>query len=340
MTEVTLGSAAFARHLALLKSRLPGVAVAFTAAAAAAFVSDSYGGPVMLYALILGIGLSFLSASEQCAPGLKFSTKFILRAGIALLGLRIAVSDIVNLGVSTAGIVVACVIVTICAGVLLARALSQSASFGVLVGGATAICGASAALAISSVLPQREDLERNAVFTVVAVTSLSTLAMVAYPAIFVALGFGDREVGILLGATIHDVAQVVGAGYLVSVEAGDAATIVKLFRVALLLPTVVVISLVFRRGNTAGVPSGPPVPVFVMVFAALAGINSLGIVPTIVHELLGAVSRACLIGAVAAIGLSSSLKDLLRYGGKPMGLALGVTLILLGFATLVSLWAL
>ena len=173
---------------------------------------------------------------------------------------------------------------TIALGVLLARLFKVESSLGVLMGGATAICGASAAHAISSVLPKSAHLERNTTLTVVAVTTLSTLAMVAYPLITKWLGFDAVISGKFFGATIHDGAQVVGAGYSLSPEAGDAATITKLMRVAFLLPVLIVISLVerTRRANQAGlVYAGgagktPLLPWFTVAFVVLMLLNSTG----------------------------------------------------------------
>jgi uncharacterized membrane protein YadS len=120
-----------------------------------------------------------------------------------------------------------------------------------MTGGAVAICGASATLAIAAVIPHNDKTERNVLFTVVAVTTLSTVAMVLYPVLFGLLGIDDREIGFLIGATIHDVAQVVGAGYSVSDRAGDAATVVKLMRVAM-LPVVLMAIVLTLRATSAG----------------------------------------------------------------------------------------
>jgi hypothetical protein len=188
----------------------PGLALTAMVAAAADFVSSTYGGPVMLLALLMGMALNFTTEQERVAAGVTFASKKILRIGVALLGLRITFADVVALGAQTVELVTAGVVVTILFGVLTARLLGKDRSFGVLVGGATAICGASAALAISSMLPRKADSGNDVIFTVVAVTAFSTAAMVIYPALFSAFGFADREIGVLIGATIHDVAQVRG----------------------------------------------------------------------------------------------------------------------------------
>lgn len=329
---VTLPADRAARLLARGRVIAPGAAVALTIAAAASFVSLTYGGPIMLLALLLGMALNFLLDDATCRDGIAFASKTVLRVGVALLGLRIAAADVASLGLATIELVALGVVVTILSGVGMARLVGRGRRFGTLIGGATAICGASAALALSSVLPHRPDGDRETIFTVVAVTTLSTIAMVAYPVLFRALGFDDYEIGILIGATIHDVAQVVGAGYAVSDVSGDTATVVKLFRVALLLPTVLVVSFVFARARTGTEKRSLPVPVFAIAFAVLVAANSLGLVPELLREPLVAASRWCLVVAVAAIGLSTSLKEIAKVGYPPVFVAVGSTLTLLAFS--------
>src|SRR5208283_3707648 len=115
-------------------------------------------------------------------------------------------------------IVIVGVATTILFGLFLARRLGLSPMFGVLSGGSVAICGASAALAIASVLPQDKDRERDTILVVVTVTARSTLAMILYPILATSIGLDHRHAGVFIGGTIHDVAQVVGAGYMISPE--------------------------------------------------------------------------------------------------------------------------
>src|SRR5439155_1619007 len=123
-------------------------------------------------------------------------------------------------------------------GLPVARILGLSRAFGALSGGSVGICGASAALAIASVLPKTRESERDVILAVVVVTGLSTIAMILYPMLVTAIGLDHLRAGLFLGGTIHDVAQVVGAGYMISQKTGDVATYVKLLRVAMLLPVV------------------------------------------------------------------------------------------------------
>ena len=226
------------RGLATLRRVYSGVLAAGTIALASTWLSQHYGVPVMLFALLFGMAFHFLHEEGSCIRGIEFSSKAILRVGVALLGARITVAQILDLGVMPIATVVVAVMTTIGVGYLAARSLRLDHSFGVLSGGAVGICGASAALAIASVLPRNANSERDAILTVVAVTALSTLAMIVYPLIATATGLDHVRAGIFLGGTIHDVAQVVGAGYTISPQTGDTATYVKLLRVTMLLPVV------------------------------------------------------------------------------------------------------
>ena len=146
---------------------------------------------------------------------------------MALLGARITVDQIGGLGWYTGALIVGGVVATIVIGSALARLLGLSSRIGILTGGATAICGASAAIAIAAVLPRDEKSERELIFTIAGVTALSTIAMILYPLIVGWAGLDPHQAGIFLGGTIHDVAQVVGAGYSISPDVGDYAVLTQ-----------------------------------------------------------------------------------------------------------------
>jgi uncharacterized membrane protein YadS len=188
-------------------------------------LSEHYGGPQLLYALLIGLSLHFLSQQADNLLGINFCARTVLRFGVALLGIRITLDQVSHLGARVGLVLVLAVAVTIASGVLLARACRRPVSEGLLSGGAVGICGASAAMAISSVLPPTRENERFTLMAVVGVTVLSTLAMVAYPLFLYGLSVSPVQSGIFLGGTIHDVAQVVAAGMMMGQESGDAASI-------------------------------------------------------------------------------------------------------------------
>ena len=320
----------------MTRTAFPGLAVAATVAVAAMFLSEHYHASAMLFALLLGMSLNFLSQEGKCVEGIQLSATTVLRVGIALLGLRVSVAQVAELGFATAGLIALSVLATIAIGVLLARLCALNARFGVLTGGAVAICGASAALAIAAVLPRHADSDRDTSFAVIGVTALSTVAMIAYPLVVGALGLDQRDSGVFLGGTIHDVAQVVGAGYGMSKETGDTATIVKLLRVAMLLPVVFLVSLIVRR-SAIDRRGTPLLPMFGVAFFALVIVNSLGWVPRALGEVAGELSRWCLVAAIAAIGMKTSLKELSVVGLRPVMLMVLQTVALAGLVAVLIL---
>lgn len=327
-----------------LVPRWPGFCVCAIVAIAARFVSEHYGATVMLMALLLGMALNFLSLEGACKTGIDLTAKEVLRIGVALLGLRITLEQVTALGWQPVLVVVAAITFTIVLGIVLSRWMGYRIFFGLLTGGAVGICGASAALALSAAMPHHPLKEKATLFTVIGVSALSTLAMVLYPALTQGLGLSEQQAGFFIGATIHDVAQVVGAGYSISKDAGDMATLVKLVRVAMLLPVIVLVGWVTSRHLSAhgvGINSGhrpPLLPGFAVGFAVLVAINSANWIPPNILQTGQSLSQWCLIAAMVAIGMKTQLKNLLDVGWKPIALMLTETLGLAAFvyATLYS----
>ena len=322
---------------------LPGTLLACVVAMAATLVSTLHGGPQLLYALFFGVAFHYLSTDPKAKPGIEFCSRNVLRLGVGLLGARITASQIAGLGWSTAAIVIIAVVTTLLIGYFLGKRLGLNRAQGVLSGGSVAICGASAALAISSVLPRSKESERFTLMVVVTVTVLSTVAMVVYPLIARAFGLPPELAGLFLGGTIHDVAQVVGAGYMIDHPTGDYATIVKLFRVSMLAVVVVVVSAMFKtereqgerdiaaNGGHAAAKTQPLVPWFLWVFVTLVAINSLGFVPVEVGKGLSDFSRLCLVVAIAALGIKTSFQQLAQAGWRPFTLLLVETVWMAAF---------
>jgi uncharacterized integral membrane protein (TIGR00698 family) len=315
---------------AVLAEHLPGAMVCVVLALAATFLSEHYGGPQLLYALLIGLAFHFLITHPQIKTGVDFCGRTLLRLGVALLGARITFDQISHLGVATGVLIAVALASTIGFGMLLARWLGRPASQGLLTGGAVAICGASAALAISSVLPQTRDNERFTLLVVVGVTVLSTLAMVIYPFSVLALGLAPQAAGIFLGGTIHDVAQVVAAGMMLGPQAADTATLVKLFRVMLLMPVVLFIVIAYRNNQAAAIPNQkvPLIPSFLLAFIVLVLLATVGVIKPAMAKLAGDTSRALLVCAIAAAGVKTSFEDLTKLGWQPVVMLVGETLFI------------
>ena len=322
---------AFTRSLPLSRAQelFPGVIACCVIAAAATFLSEHYKAPMMLFALLLGIAMNFLATETSCAAGVAFTGRTVLRCGVALLGLRITYGDISALGWQPVAGVVVSVALTIVISIGVARLLGFRSTFGLLSGGATAICGASAALALAAAMPPHPQREKALSFTVIGVSTLSTLAMVVYPVIARWLGLDATQSGIFLGGTIHDVAQVVGAGYSMSKETGDTATVVKLMRVAMLLPVITLTVALMRSRTGAGEGHKPPLlPWFAVVFALLVVVNSMGWIPRPVATAGASLSGWFLVASIAAIGVKTQIRELVSVGVKPVALMVGETALM------------
>src|SRR5271167_2929824 len=313
-------------RLANIRSSLgiiaPGVAATVTVALAATYLSDHYHAPPVIFALLLGMALNALSGEARYAPGINVSARTLLRLSVALLGLRISFSQVGALGWSSAVMVIAAVPLTIFFGWAAAKALKLDGRFGVLSGGAVGICGASAAMAIAVAWPRKES-ERDTVVVIACITTYSTIAMVLYPTLLSHLNFDPVQTGRFLGGSIHDVAQVVAAGYASSPQAGDTATIVKLMRVAMLLPTVFMITVIYaRRGVEAdsGQRKVSLLPGFLVAFVALAALNACHIVPARVASILTEASKWLLVISVAALGMKTSLREMMAVGAPAIAL--------------------
>ncbi|MGB5078110.1 MAG: putative sulfate exporter family transporter [Sphingorhabdus sp.] len=303
-----------------LRLLFPGLVVVAMASAAATWFSEHYGMPVILAGLLIGLALNFISAEQKVHPGLDFCGTSCLRWGIVLLGTQVTVMQIGSLGaISFVGLVfIMCMVVA--SGLLGARLAGQSNFTGWLAGGATAICGASAALAIYAIVGRERLNQSQFTLTLVGVALASAIAMSFYPIIADYLQFTDRQAGFLMGAAVHDVAQSLGGGYSFSQEAGEVATIVKLSRVALLAPAVALIGLAIGSadGSQRSLMAKFKLPWFILAFFAAVAANSLIEAPIWVREYGLVGSKAMLLFAVTATAMRSRLDLLLSQGWRAL----------------------
>ena len=317
----------------------PGLALCGVAAAAAAWLSEHYGFPLILLGLLVGLALNFISHDVKTHAGLDFASRSCLRWGIVVLGLQVTWAQISALGAAPFAALGVVMSATLAAGLLGAKLSGQSRFAGILAGGATAICGASAALALYGVIGKDRLSQAQFALTLVGVSLASAFAMSVYPALAGELGLSDGQAGFLIGASIHDVAQAIGGGYAFSDPAGNYATIVKLARVATLAPLVALTSLAI---GPSGDPAGQPLwrrlalPWFIIAFLAVVVVNSLIVLPpTLVHGGLIA-SKSLLLLAVTATAMRSRMDLLLGMGWRAAVPVVTATLVsfacALGFA--------
>ena len=302
-----------------VRSYIPGLLMAGVAALAAAYLSEHYGAPLMLMGLLIGLAFNFVNADARLHAGLGFASKTLLRWGIVLVGLQVTFAQIASLGwVAFLAIAVMIALVTL-TGTLIARRGAAGGgfgggAFGTLAGGAVAICGASAALALSSVLGEKRASQAQLTLVLVSVSAASALAMSVYPVLARALQLNDTQAGFLMGASIHDVAQALGAGYSYSDAAGQTASIVKLTRVAMLAPALAIVAWVYPTRNTTGRRVG--VPWFVLGFLAMTTLHSLAALPPLVLAWSPKLASGLLLLAVTATGIRSPMTLLLDQGWR------------------------
>lgn len=304
--------------------RYPGTALCVVLALAGSFLANHYGAPALVLVLLLGFGFANQATDSRLKPGVEFCSRQVLRIGIALLGARIGVEQLMTVGSLPLLVVLTCVPITIGSALLLGHWLGLPSLQSLVAGVAVAICGVSAAVAVAAVIPQGKLEDRRLLGVVVGVTALGTLSMLALPPLFALLGYSDPQTGLLLGASIHDVAQAAGAGYLVSDTAGDIATLTKLLRVALLAPLVILLGALLNRHSTGKAEH----PWFLLGFVTLFGMNSLGWLPEELRQALASTSQACLLVVMAALGMRTSLPSLFAQGWRPFALLTLLTILL------------
>lgn len=298
----------------------PGVAVVGAAALAAAWLADHYAVPLVLMGLLIGLALSFVSQDRRTHAGLDLMSQTALRWGIVLLGARITLDQFAALGVAPFAALAGIMLLVISATIASARLFGQSRPAALLAGGATAICGASAALALYGLIGKQAVDQSRFTLTLVGITVASALAMSLYPVLAVQLGLTDAQAGFLIGASIHDVAQAIGGGFSVSPQAGETATIVKLTRVALLAPMLMLAALWLARQGESVAGKGRvslKLPWFITAFLAVVVAGSFVTLPQPVRDGAATGAQALLLLAIVATAMKAQLQLLLGQGWRP-----------------------
>lgn len=318
-----------------VQARWRGTLMAVIIGAASLFVAENYGGPAVLFALLIGMAFHFLSEDKRTNAGIQFSSSTILRLGVALLGARISAEQIKLLSPTLIAVIVGGVFATVLFSVIINRFFFKwPKAEGALAGASVAICGASAAIALAATMNKKQLREQALLAIVVTVTILSTIAMVIYPMISDAMGFDQQAAGIFLGGTIHDVAQVVGAGAMIGPQALEISSMTKMLRVAMLIPMLIIFMFVFadkkhREEEEKAKPWYKNIPLFLIGFIALACLNIAGFIPANISHLLGEISRLLILISIAALGLKTSLGKLRDVGWTPIILMTVNTIFLL-----------
>jgi uncharacterized integral membrane protein (TIGR00698 family) len=283
--------------------------------------------PGLLLAIVIGaVARSAGLLPAALEPGLAWTGRRVLRAGVVLLGLQLSLGDLLDLGLHEVLVLLATVAATFAATLWLGPRLGVGRRLTLLVATGFAICGAAAVAAMSPAA----DADEDEVATAVAlVTVYGSVALVALPLVSGVLGLSDRTAGLWAGMSVHEVAQVVAAAGTVSAAALSVAVVAKLARVVLLAPLVAGVGLARRRAAGPR-PSGarpPLVPLFVVGFVAAVALRSAGLVPDTVLPAVQPVTTLALAAAMTALGTQIHLGRLVRTGGRPLALGAVATLV-------------
>ena len=314
---------------------VPGLLVAAVATLAAGFLAQRYAAPITLLALLVGLAMNSVGTDARLRPGLTFSSRTLLRIGIVLVGFRVTPAQIMEIGPDGLLAIVAIAALVMVTGVLSSRLLGYGSAFGALAGGAVAICGASAAMALATSLGERRISQAQLTLVLVGTSAMSSLAMVLYPILSYYAGFSDSAAGFIMGASIHDVAQSLGAGYAVSRHAGEVAAIVKLTRVALLAPVLGIVAMAFPRPE--GAQAGKLGDMwFIFGFFLMMGLNAAHLVPAGLGRAATDLSTVLLACAVTATAMRSPMNALLNSGLRPLWVTMISSLVSLVLAALAA----
>ena len=309
-----------------VKALLPGLAVLAVVAAASAVAGGAaplarLGISVLTVAIVLGMVAGNLvpqSWATLAAPGAAFAQRTLLRLGVGLYGLRLTAQQIGAVGLR--GVLIDMLVIASTLGLALwagTRWFKLDRDTALLVGTGSAICGAAAVMAAEPVLKAPPHKVAIAVATV---TVFGSLSIVIYPLLFPLLGLNPAQFGVYIGSTVHEVAQVVAAGKAVSAATADQAVVVKLIRVALLAPVMLLLArLIVPAGEAAAqTPRAPLLPWFIGLFVAAAAVNSLGWIAAPLHAALLQLDTVLLTLAMAALGWGSSIRMMRQAGIKPL----------------------
>ncbi|MCF6225435.1 MAG: putative sulfate exporter family transporter [Xanthomonadales bacterium] len=299
---------------------------------------QSLGFSPLVLAILLGMIYGNIFYHKHQGPlesGLKFSQAKLLRLGIAMYGLNISFTAIAELGMAVVWLDIAVIIMVMLVGMFIGRkVLGLDRGMAAMVSIGAAVCGAAAVLAAAPVTKASSQQVAMAVATVVL---FGTISMFLYPIIYPLLPLsGDAAYGIFAGSTIHEVAQVVAAGVAVSPEAADTGVVVKLVRVMMLAPLLIIMGIWLRDANEEKQPLY--IPWFVIAFIGVTAINTWVDIPVNLHQLLVTADLVFLSMAMAALGIDTNFHKLRDLGAKPLILALSLFVLLIGGGLLLNLW--
>ena len=312
---------------------VPGVAAALLVALAAKVIADALPIPLVsasVIALFIGMGINAIRRPGAVfAPGVKFTSKKLLKFAIILLGASLNLTTILHVGGVSLMVMAFTLLTCFGGGYLVGRALGLNWKLSNLISAGTGICGGSAIAAIAPAI----DAEDSDIAYAMSATFLFDMVMiVVFPFLGRAMGMSDAAYGLWSGTAVNDTSSVVAAGYAFSEAAGDFAVMVKLTRTLAIIPCVIIFTMVNlrlkrREAAVEGVSQSAArglrnvrgiIPWFIVGFVAMAAVNSIGLIPEGLAGGMKEVSKFLMIAALAAIGMNTSFADMKKSGAAPM----------------------
>jgi len=324
-------------------ARLPGIGLA-ASVAAAAFALKALGLPVvtsfspLMLAILIGMTVrNLVGRPEAARAGLAAALRTPLRLGIVLLGLQVTLAEILAIGWAGLGILTFAVSATFLFTIWMGRQLGVPRGLTTLIAAGTGVCGASAIVAANTVV---RDEDESVAYALATVTLFGTIAMFGYPVLASALPLGELAYGLWSGASVHEVAQVVAAGFARGEASGEFATVTKLARVLMLAPLVLLMGLwAHRLSSRSDAGSGrAPMPWFVFGFLGMVLLAGTGWIEAEWRSSANLVTQALLAFALAAVGLETDLRKLIAQGWRPLALGATATLFIAGSTLLLTLF--
>lgn len=313
-------------RMSLRVAWLPGLALALVIASAARIAARFSGVvPDVLIALLAGIVLAnTLGVPETARPGVRFVLNKVLRTAIVLLGAGLTLGAILGLGAATLWLVLICVTVAMGLGLILARLARLPGAIGTLVGAGTAICGGTAILAIGPLIAATDE---EVAYAITTIFTFNIIALFVYPPLGHALHLTPIAFGSWAGTAVNDTSVVVATGFVYGPVAGATATIVKLTRTLLLVPLAFALGAAHAARKTGAARVSPSallqaVPWFVLGFAAMALLNSAGLIPPQIGKDLTWLAQFLIVVVLAAVGLNVDLAKIRGMGTRPLGIGL------------------
>lgn len=322
-----------------LGSTLPGLGLTFGIAVLALATQRLSGVAALsplVVAMVLGMALRNLTGTPGAArAGIGFALRRILRLAIVLLGFQLTLTQLRAVGLPGLMVISILLAATFVFTRWAGRALGVEARLAELIAAGTSVCGASAVIATNTVTRGSDE---DVAYAIACVTVFGSLSMLAMPVLGGMMAMEPAHYGIWVGATVHEVAQVVGAGFQHGAEAGQAATVAKLSRVMLLAPLIVVLGTLARRRGRAAQASAPA-PWFVLGFIAVVLLNSALPLPPPLQDRVAGLTAFLLTMALAAMGLETDIRKLRDRGLRPLALGalawLFISILGLGLVALV-----